>query len=213
MRGFCSPAALRVRGACRSRLNAESTGQYLGTIMSEEVNDFKEKPGNLNRKWVVLGGCCLLFVFVGLGYSAVYRPVILDADRVGIYVKNTGGIDALIHKVDGFWYWAGQVALLANMPGIHQRVRAGSGPVKLQIPDIPLPGREILDQRACYMKLAVRYRIPGVPIFRYTSPLYFAYDPSQKVWTSAKSIPPKYRALGKVPLGNIDEIALDFHLD
>ncbi|UCG80857.1 MAG: hypothetical protein JSV60_00830 [Desulfobacterales bacterium] len=196
-----------------SGLNAERAGQYLGDTMSEEVNYFQEKLSNLNRKWAVLGGCCLLVVFVGLGYLAVHRPVILDGDRVGIYVKNTGSIDALIHKVNGFWYWAGQVALLANMPGIHQRVKAGSGPVKLQIPDIPLPGKQILDQRACYMKLAVRYRIPGVPIFRYTTPLYFVYDPSQKIWTSAKSIPPKYRALGKVPLGNIDEIELDFHLN
>ena len=180
--------------------------------MSEEVDYFKDKLSNLNRKWVVLGGCLLLLVLVGLGYLAVHRPVILvDTDQIGIYVKNTGSIDALIHKVDGFWYWAGQVALLANMPDIRQGVGAGAAPVKLQIPDIPIPGKQITQQSPFYMKLAVRYRIPGIPIFRYTTPLYFKYDPSHRMWASTKNIPPKYRSLGNLAVGNIGKIELSFH--
>jgi hypothetical protein len=181
--------------------------------MSEEVEYFKEKLGNLKGKWVVFGGCFLLLVLVGMGYLAVHRPVILFAntDQSGINIKNGGRIDALIYRIDGFWYWDGQVALLANMPDIRQRVEAGADSVRLQIPDIPTPGKQTSHQSAFYMKLAVRYRIPGIPIFRYTTPLYFGYDATQKTWASAKSIPPKCRALGKVPLGNIGEIEIGFH--
>ena len=96
--------------------------------MTEEVNYSKEKPKNINRKRAIWVGCILLVLLVGLGYFGVFRPIIvMDTDRAGIYVKNKGDMDALIYKVDGFWYWAGQVALLANMPGIHQRVRPAAG--------------------------------------------------------------------------------------
>jgi hypothetical protein len=61
------------------------------------------------------------------------------------------------------------------------------------------------------MKLALRYKIPGIPIFRYTTPLYFEYDTNSKLWTTTKSIPPKYRALGKIAIGDIGEIQLSFH--
>lgn len=181
--------------------------------MSEEANYFKEKRGSLKGRRVVLGGCLLLLLLVGMGYLAFHRPVILFAhvDQAGMHIKNTGRIDALIYKIDGFWYWDGQVALLANMPDIHQRVQSGADAVRLQIPDIPTPGQQTSHQDAFYMKLAVRYRIPGIPIFRYTTPMYFGYDATQKTWVSAKSIPPKYRALGKVPLGNIGEIEIGFH--
>ena len=180
--------------------------------MSKEVDYFKEKLKNLGKRPAVLGGCILLIVLVGLGYFGVLRPVIvMDTDQAGIYVKNKGGMDALIYKVDGFWYWAGQVALLANMPGIHQRVGPGVASVRLDIPDIPLFGEEVTQQSRCYMKLAVRYRIPGIPIFRYTTPLYFEYDFSRKIWAATKSIPPKYRSLGNLAIGNIGTIELSFH--
>jgi len=180
--------------------------------MSEEVDYFKEKLKNLNKNKAILGGCILLVVLVGLGYFAVFRPVVvMDTDQAGIYVKNKGGMDALICKVDGFWYWAGQVALLANMPDIHQRVGPGPAPVRLQIPDIPIFGEQATQQGPCYMKLAVRYRIPNIPIFRYTTRLYFEYDPDRKIWAATKSIPPKYRSLGNLAIGNIGKVELNFH--
>jgi hypothetical protein len=180
--------------------------------MSEEVDYFKEKLNKLNKNRAIVGGCILLVVLVGLGYLGISRPVIvMDIDQAdGVYVKNNGGMDALIYKVDGFWYWAGQVALLANMPDIHQRVGSGAAPVKLQIPDIPIFDKQAAQQGACYMKLAVRYMIPGIPIFRYTTPLYFEYAPDLKVWTATKGIPPKYRALGNLAVGNIGKIELSF---
>lgn len=180
--------------------------------MSEEVDYFKEKLHNFNKNRVILLGSILLVVVVGLGYFRVSRPVIvMDTGQAnGVYVKNDGGMDALVYKVDGFWYWAGQVALLANLPDIHQRVGPGTVPVRLQIPDIPIPTERAFQQRACYMKLAVRYTIPGIPIFRYTTPLYFRYAPSLRVWTPTKSVPPKYRALGNLALGNIGKIELSF---
>lgn len=181
-------------------------------MMSEEVDYFKDKLKNLNQKHAIWGGCILLAVLVGLGYFWVSRPVIvMDAGQAGIHVKNNGGMDALIYKVDGFWYWAGQVALVANMPCIHQRVRPVAASVKLQIPDIPIHSEQATEKNACYMKLAVRYRIPGIPIFRYTTPLYFKYDPNGKIWATTKSIPPKYRSLGNLAIGNIGKIELNFH--
>jgi len=180
--------------------------------MGEGVDYFKEKLKNLNQKQAICGGCILLLVLVGLGYFGIFRPVIvMDTDQPGIYVKNKGGMDALIYKVDGFWYWAGQVALLANMPAIHQRVGPGAATVRLQIPDIPTPDEQSTQQGVLYMKLALRYKIPGIPLFRYTTPLYFEYDTNSKLWTTTKSIPPKYRALGNIAIGNIGEIELSFH--
>jgi hypothetical protein len=180
--------------------------------MSDEVDYFKEKLSNLKRRWMVICGCTLLFIIVGLGYLAAHKPAItVSTDQVGLYIKNNGSIDALVYKVDGFWYWAGKVALLANMPDIHQRVEAGGSPVRLQIPDIPIPGEQTPQRSPFYMKLALRYRIPGIWIFRYTTPLYFRYDPTHKIWGLTKSIPPRYRALGNLAMGKIDQIELSFH--
>lgn len=179
--------------------------------MTEEADYFKELLKNLGKKQAILGGFILLLVLVGLGYFGVFRPVIvMDTDQAGIYVENKGGMDALIYKVDGFWYSAGQVAVLANMPAIHQRVGAGAATVRLQIPDIPVPDEQAAQQGASYMKLAVRYRIPVIPIFRYTTLLYFKYNADRKLWTATKSIPPKYRSLGKLATGNVGEIELSF---
>ena len=179
--------------------------------MSAEVGYLWEKLKNLNRKWAILCGWIVVVVIVGLGYFGFSKPVIvMDGGRAGIYVKNEGGIDALIYKIDGFWYWAGQVALLANMPDIHQRVEPGATPVRLQIPDIPIFDKQAIQQGPCYMKLVVRYTIPGISIFRYTKPLYFAYDQDRKIWTATKSIPPRYRSLGNLAVGNVGKIELNF---
>jgi hypothetical protein len=129
----------------------------------------------------------------------------------GFDVKNQGGMDALIYRVDGFWYWGGQVALLHNMPAIHQQVEATPTPVRLQLPGIPAPSEEITQKGPCYMKLALRYRIPGIPVFRYTSVWYFQFNSQRQIWGPRESIPPKYRSLGNLAMGNVGRIELTFH--
>ena len=87
---------------------------------------------NLNKKWAVLGGLLLLLIVAALGSSAVLRPVIvLKSDETGVFVKNTGGLDGLIHRVDGFWFWSGRVAFIANMPSIHQRADSARKAVQI----------------------------------------------------------------------------------
>ena len=180
--------------------------------MNQEVDYPKNKRSRLNKKWAIIGGFALFLILVGLGSLAVIRPVIvMDTNRSGIHIKNTGGMDALIYRVDGFWYWAGQVAFLANMPGIHQRVGPGVGSVRLQIPDIPSPDEQAAQQIPVYMKLVVRYGMPGIPVFRYRRLLYFEYNPRLKTWATTQSIPPKYRALGGLTTGNVGQIKLRFH--
>lgn len=179
--------------------------------MREETHHFNEKRGRISKKRAVLVSCILL-ILCGLGYLAVHRPVIaLSTGHAGIHVRNTGRSDALIHRVDGFWYWAGQVAFVANMPVIHQRVAAGADSVRLQIPDIPTPDDQTALQGPFYMKIAVRYRMPGIPIFRYTTTLYYQYDPARETWASTQNIPPKYRALGNLVVGDIEKIRVSFH--
>ena len=180
--------------------------------MSKEVDYFKEKLRNLTKKGAIGGGGILLLVLVILGYFRISRPVIIIVpDCAGIHVRNQGAMNAVIYKVDTFWYWAGQVALLGNMPEIHQRVESEATPVRLQVPDIPGPAGGIQQREHCYMKLAVRYRIPGVPVFRYTTLLYFKYDPDRESWISTKSIPAKYRSLGSLGVGNVGKLELSFH--
>ena len=180
--------------------------------MSKEVEYFKDKLKNLKKKHAIWGVSILLTVLVGLGYFWISRPVIvMDASQKGIHVLNNGGMDALIHKIDGFWYWAGRVALLNNIPEIRQRIGPGTAPVRLLIPDIPIPNKKTTYTSACFMKLEVHYRIPGIPIFRYTTPLYFEYDADRKIWTATETIPVKHRSLGKLTIGNIGKIELNFH--
>jgi hypothetical protein len=172
----------------------------------------KEKLRNLDKKWAFLGGAVLFLILAGIGSSAVLRPVIvLDTDEAGILVKNTGGMDALIHKVDVFWYWAGRVAFIGNMPDVHQRVEPGSDAVRLEIPDIPIPEHAMQRKQPFYMKLSVRYTIPGIPVFRYSEPLFFDLDSGLKRWEDAENIPLKYRSLGTLTVGDVEQINLSFH--
>jgi hypothetical protein len=174
----------------------------VGGVMSDEIKYH-------NKKRLVLAGFVLLFVLTSLGSFAHFRPrIVMAPDQPGIYVKNRGRLDAVIHKVDAFWYWAGQVAFLSDMPPIRQQVAAEEGPVRLRVPNLPAPLEKTEPRGPWYMKLAVRYRVPGIPVFRYTSRLYFEFEPKHQEWISIKSIPPKYRALGRIGMGDVEKIEL-----
>ena len=181
-------------------------------IMGERESYLREKLGKLDKKRAVLGGSVLLCVAAVLGYFGFSRPLIVRVPGPsGIYVKNNGAMDAFIHKVDVFWYWAGQVAVVVNLPEIHQRVERRAGPARLHVPDIPAPTGKIAQQGPCFMKFALHYRIPGIPIFRYIALFYFKYDPHRNAWAATKSIPAKYRSLGNLAVGNVGKIELSFH--
>ena len=170
----------------------------------------KENQGLSKRRWIV-GSLILTAVLVVLGYFAAVRPQIVMAPHLpGISVENRGGKDALIYRVDGFWYWAGQVAFLNNMPAVRQQVKSGAVPVRLRIPDIPVPGRESALEGPWYMKLVIRYKMAHNPIFRFTTQVYFKLDPKGRQWTLTDTIPAKYRSLGKLGMGDVGKIDLEF---
>jgi hypothetical protein len=180
--------------------------------MKKDSDDLSRKQQRFSKRQAIVGGCVLLLVLTLLGFFAVVRPVIvMEPEGPSVDVKNEGGMTALIYKVDGFWYWGGQVAFLGNMPSIHQRVEATATPVRLQVPDIPAPSGKIAQGVPCYMKLVVRYGIPGIPIFRYTAVSHFEFDPCRQMWVQRKSIPPEYRSLGNLAMGNVGRIELEFH--
>lgn len=180
--------------------------------MGRDAGGLNRKEPRFSKRRAIMGGCVLLLVLTVVGYFGVVRPVIvLMPEPWGFDVKNQGGMDALIYRVDGFWYWGGQVALLHNMPAIHQQVEATPTPVRLQLPGIPAPSEEITQKGPCYMKLALRYRIPGIPVFRYTSVWYFQFNSQRQIWGPRESIPPKYRSLGNLAMGNVGRIELTFH--
>ncbi len=151
---------------------------------------------------------CVLAVFLGaLGYFAISRPrIAMGPDQQGIYVVNRGDMNGLISRVDGFWYWAGQVGFLVNMPDIRQEVRSGDKPVRLEIPQVPSPVGVVVHREPCYMKLIICYHIPGIPVFKYKVDFYFKYDLKQDLWISRKSIPAGFRALGSMGIGNVEQI-------
>jgi len=185
--------------------------RILANDMSHDGGGLNRKEMRFSKKWAIMGGCVLVLVLTVVGYFGVVRPVlVLLPESRGFDVKNQGGMEALIYRVDGFWYWGGQVALLHNMPTICQQVEATATPVRLQLPSVPGPSEEIVQKGPCYMKLAVRYRIPGIPIFRYTSSWYFEFDPQRQIWGPRESIPPKYRSLGNMAMGNVGRVYLTF---
>jgi len=164
----------------------------------------------LNRRLGIWGGCVLVVVVLLLGYSAAQRPVVVVVPGPpGISVKNTGSLEALIYRVDGFWFWGGKVAMLSNMPSIHQQVEPRTDPVRLQIPPIHGPDGDVAREGPWYMRLVVHYGMPHIPVFRYTTVLHFEFDSTHQRWTSVEVIPPKYRALGSLGLGNVGKIELD----
>lgn len=136
--------------------------------------------------------------------------IVMEKDGAGIFVKNQGRLEAVIFRVDGFWYWGGQVAMLDNMPRIRQRVSRDGPRVRLQIPDMPFPPEYGIREKNCFMKLVTRYSIPGIPLFRFTTRFYFEYNEEQNAWVATKQIPPKHRALGSLTVGDVGRIELNF---
>ena len=180
--------------------------------MPEEMDHYKKKQAWYAQRKTIYGGLVLVVVTISLSVLAFLKPVItMTPDHPGIHVKNAGRLGASIHRVDGFWYWAGHVALLVNIPPIQQVVHKGAAPARLQIPDMPAPDDYGIHQGVCYMKLVIRYTIPGVPIFRFTAPVYFKFHEEQQEWIPTGRIPAKHRALGNLPVGNIDKLNLNFH--
>ena len=152
-----------------------------------------------------------MVVLLGGGILSFMKPaIVMEKDGPRIFVKNQGRSEAVIFRVDGFWYWGGQVAMLDNMPRIRQRVTKGGSRVKLQIPDMPFPPEYGIRDRSCFMKLVARYSIPGIPLFRFATRFYFKYDEGQNTWVATKQIPPKHRALGSLTVGDVGKIELDF---
>ena len=182
--------------------------------MSQELHYLAEKLQDLNRRWLIFGGC-LLCLFLGfLGYFGIFRPFIVMTTLTGqggAYIKNSGHMDALIYRVDAFWYWGDKVAVLGNMPHIQQRLKRGDTPLRLHLPVVPVHDLGISNKTPLYMKLVVRYTIPRIPVFRYTTLMYFKCDPDHKRWAPTKTIPPRYRALGQLTTGNVAEIKARFH--
>jgi len=179
--------------------------------MSEERKHIKEKLWAFNKKQKILVIGILLLFFIVAGYFLALRPkIVTDTIGPGIYIKNTGDIDALIWRVDGFWYWGGQVAMLANIPEIKQLVEPGARSARLKIPDIPVPDEKLIQKNACYMKLILRYGIPNIPVFRFKTLLYFEYNPHRKTWEPRESIPVKFKSLGNLSVGNIGQLELTF---
>ena len=162
------------------------------------------------RKRTIYASCLVLVLLVGAGILAFLKPVIVIENRPGVFVRNQGRLEAVIFRVDGFWYWGGQVAMLANIPDIRQRVTKHDSPVRLQIPDMPFPPEYGIREKTCFMKLAIRYSIPGIPVFRFATRSYFEYDEKQETWVGTKQIPPKHRALGSLTVGDVGKIELNF---
>jgi hypothetical protein len=123
---------------------------------------------------------------------------------------NEGKLDGLINRVDGFLFWKDQIAYIGNMPEVQQTVHKGTTPEVLQIGE--MPPVDVLGERSerYYLKLVVRYQIPGIPVFRYTSLLYLEYDQARHCWEQAETIPGRYRSFGRVGTGDVNVIRLAF---
>jgi hypothetical protein len=50
-----------------------------------------------------------------------------------------------------------------------------------------------------------------MPVFRYSEPLFFDFDPNLKKWKNTENIPLKYRSLGTLTVGDVEQIKLSFH--
>ncbi len=180
-------------------------------IVNNATDYFLEIFRKLGRKQLFLIGCLLAVLLGILGYFGVSRPQIaMVSNKPDIYVVNRGDMNGLICRVDGFWYWAGRVGFLANMPDIRQEIISGDEPSRLKIPQVPSPVGVVVHNKPCYMKLIIRYQIPGIPIFKYKVNFYFKYDLKKDLWISSKNIPAGFRAFGSLGRGNVERIEVSF---
>ncbi len=161
-----------------------------------------------NRRffWIVLVLGAILSTAVFFG---VRRPhIIATGDENGIYVKNVGETTGRIFRVDLFWYWESQVGYIVDLPPVSQTVPPGRTS-QLPIPPLPGPGSIVEGTGPFFMRMVVHYQMPGIPVFRYRSVLYFRQPPRNQNWVVVDEIPAKYRSLGSMGRGNVEMIKLN----
>jgi hypothetical protein len=157
-----------------------------------------------------VAGIVLSFCVGILLYFAIMRPRLAFTVHNGsLLVENLGKTSAAVHQVDVFFYHSEQIFFIENMPDIRQIIMPGNTPSPFQIPVIRYPLDRDQKKEPTYMKMSIRYYIPGIPVFRYTTLLYLKYNREQALWNLVKLIPGKYRALGKAVKGDIEFINLD----
>jgi hypothetical protein len=180
--------------------------------MAQGFDQTGEYLRSLSRKQVVWILSVLIPVAVMLAYCKVVRPnVDLIYSPPEIYAVNKGKADAFISRIDGFLFWKGQIAYIGNMPEVRQMISKGAVPEGLTIEGIPSIEPLGAMSEPYYLKLAVRYQMPGFPVFRYTSLLYLEFSPARFSWKQVKSIPAKYRSLGNLGVGKVNVIQLNYH--
>ena len=161
-----------------------------------------------NRRflWIALVLAAILAVAVFFG---IRRPhIIATADGDGIYVKNVGETAGRISRVNLFWYWESQVGYIVDLPPVSQTVPPGRDS-QLPIAPLPGPGSVVEGTGPFFMRMVVHYQMPGIPVFRYRSVLYFRHDPRDQKWVVVAEIPAKYRSLGSMGRGNVEMIKLN----
>lgn len=165
----------------------------------------------LSRKQILWSLLVLLVVAFTLAYFKLVRPTVdLMFRSPDVFAVNSGKADALINRIDGFLFSNGEIAYIGNMPRIQQRVSVGEDSKVLQMGAMPAIETVGLRGEPWYLKLAVRYQIPGIPIFRYTSLLYLEIRQGSFSWQQVDSIPARYRALGSAGVGDVHVIKLEF---
>ena len=156
-------------------------------------------------------GIIVSFSLIIFGVLAYLRPdIIIYAHENKIEVSNPGRTAAFIHKVDIFWFQEGRIIFVKNMPAIHQIVTPGHDRVPLKIPKIPGPSDEKSTLEPSFMKMSIRFHVPWVPVFRYSSDIFFAYDREHKLWTMVENIPARYRSLAGASQGDIHLLSVEF---
>lgn len=162
-----------------------------------------------NTSKVLLGGSLALVLLAGLGYFYIVRPsLVLAPAGAEVFVKNTGKTQATVYQVEAFWYFDNQVFLLRGLPEIQKKIPGRSEPTRLGLAPFPSPIGAMGEQGPCFMKVVVFYYRPGLPLLRYRALFHFEYDWRHDEWIPVEEIPPKFRALGNVAVGDIGRIDL-----
>jgi|GEM_PF-2150153 len=169
----------------------------------------RNKVGRFKKPRYVVAGLVLV-VLVGIAvYFGIRRPQIVPVPGgPGVRIANEGRMDARIFRVDMFWYWGSEVGFITDIPPVTQHVKPTGNAERLDIPKIPAPDRMLGSGRSHFMKIAIRYQIPGIPIFRYRTIAYFRYDREKRRWLLIDTIPTRYRSLGNLGRGDVKMIEL-----